>query len=114
MSNKPRFLLDEHIPVEIARQLRGSGINVLTVGEIQRLGGKDVDLLRWAADNVRVFVTHDTDLMVIAQTYPEHAGIVWASERHATIGGWVRALRTVHDRETVESMMGQFRIATVR
>jgi hypothetical protein len=37
----------------------------------------------------------------------EHAGIIFAQQQKATIGGWVREIRALHARLHAEDVVGQ-------
>ena len=50
-----RFYLDENMPVEIAKQLKSRGIDVVTARELGALGDSDEKHLRRAAEMGRVY-----------------------------------------------------------
>ncbi len=50
---------------------------------------------------------YDTDFLILANEGVEHAGIIFAPEQKATIGGWVREIRSLHARLTAEAVAGQ-------
>jgi hypothetical protein len=54
-----------------------------------------------------VLCTYDTDFLALARQGIEHAGIVFAPQRKATIGGWVREIRALHGRLSAEALRGQ-------
>jgi predicted nuclease of predicted toxin-antitoxin system len=54
-----RLFLDQHIPLNIAEALRGSGHEALSVREAGLLGASDDLLLRFAAEQGRVFISSD-------------------------------------------------------
>jgi predicted nuclease of predicted toxin-antitoxin system len=58
---RARFLVDESLGVEVARQVRDLGWNVKFVKEIGLLGHSDEDVLAYK-DN-RVILTHDDDFL---------------------------------------------------
>lgn len=68
VSSDIRFLLDEHVDVALARELRRRqpGIDVQTTVEAGTRGLKDPALLAWAADHDHILVTHDK------RTMPDH------------------------------------------
>lgn len=65
-----RLLTDENFDYTIMRGLktRLSELDVVSVRQIGLLGSKDPDLLRWAAENNRIILTHDI------KTMPSDAG----------------------------------------
>jgi uncharacterized protein with PIN domain len=91
-----RFYLDENVPTEIARQLRFSGIDAVSVRDLDALGHDDPDHLRRATEMGRVLCTHDQDFLRLAAEGFEHAGIAFSPQSRASIGSWVRALRALH------------------
>ena len=76
VSDKLQFYLDENIPVQVARQLRTHNIDVVTVRDLQLLGGADEMHLANAHRLDRVLCTHDSDFLEIALDGFEHSGIV--------------------------------------
>lgn len=70
-----RFYLDEHVDVEIARQLNDRGIDTLTVRDLETQGMGDPIQLRIATDLGRVLCTLDRHFLDLAATGIEHAGI---------------------------------------
>ena len=52
-----RFYLDENVPVQVARQLKSRGIDVVTVRELNLLGENDIQHLQNATQQGRVFCT---------------------------------------------------------
>jgi uncharacterized protein with PIN domain len=102
-----RFYLDENVPTEVARQLRLSGIDTLSARDLDLLGGDDPDHLRRATEMGRVLCTHDQDFLRLAAEGVEHAGIAFSPQDRVSIGGWVRALRSLHARRESEQVMNQ-------
>lgn len=81
-----KLYLDEDVSVRIADILQGRGYDVCTAREKGMLGTTDAEQLAFAADQGRVFVTHNrVDLEELAVRYFEedrtHAGIVCAVRR---------------------------------
>jgi hypothetical protein len=93
------FLMDHHIRVEITEGLRRRGIHVLTAFDDGSSRLEDSQLLARATDLDRVLVSQDRDLLVIAakwqQTGQDFAGIVFAMEQDADIGGTIEYLELV-------------------
>jgi hypothetical protein len=97
-----RFYLDENVPLVVAEQLARSGIDAVSVHSLDRLGDTDEDHLQRATAMGRMLCTHDQDFLRITATGIEHAGIAFADQYNATIGGWVRGLRALHARMSAE------------
>ncbi|HEY6320166.1 MAG TPA: DUF5615 family PIN-like protein [Thermoanaerobaculia bacterium] len=93
-----QFYLDENVPTEVCRQLRFSGIDVVTVRDLGQLGTADQDHLARATALSRVLCTHDQDFLRLAAQGVEHAGIAFLPQNRASIGAWVRELRAIHTR----------------
>jgi hypothetical protein len=94
------FYLDENVPTEVARQLRLSSIDAVTVRDLGQLGTSDRDHLARATSLSRMLCTHDQDFLRLAAEGVEHAGIAFSRQKRASIGGWVRELRGLHARFT--------------
>ena len=95
-ANDLHFYLDEHLDVEIARQLKRHGIDVLTVSKLESFGEGDMQQLHRAIRMGRVFCTNDSDLVEMASQGIEHTGIVFGQQEKHFIGTWVKFLRTLH------------------
>jgi len=73
-----RFLLDEDLPPKVAVIARSSGLDVVSVHEIERTGLADEDQLRFAAAESRILVTRNRDDFIalthraIATNAPHH------------------------------------------
>ena len=90
--DKLRFYLDEHVKVEIARQLNRLGIDTITVQTLETQGEDDPIQLRIASELGRVLCTMDSDYLDLAAEGVEHAGIVFIPSAHSEIGVVVRFL----------------------
>lgn len=111
---KSGFYLDENVPLVVADQIRNADIVVYSAHELGFLGAPDHDHLNHAIIRQCVLCTHDTYFLILAKTELQHYGILWSPHAHATIGGWVRALRQIHADETTESLMNQVRILSTK
>ena len=87
-----RFYLDEHVNVEIARQLNRLGIDTITVQTLETHGDDDPVQLRLATELGRVLCTMDSDYVDLAAEGAQHAGIVFIPSEHSEIGVVVRFL----------------------
>lgn len=100
------FYLDENVPTEVARQLRLSGIDAVSVRELGLLGTDDPNHLQRATSMSRVLCTHDQDFLRLAAEGLEHAGIAFSPQDRVSIGGWVRALRALHASYPSDAVVG--------
>ena len=81
-----RFYLDEHVPVEIARQLNKLGIDTVTVRDQKTRGKDDPSQLQVASEQGRVLCTLDSDYLELAKDGAIHAGIVFIPSENSEIG----------------------------
>ena len=100
-----RFYLDEHLDIEIARQLVRQGIDVVTVPQIRSFGEGDPSQLERSTDMGRVFCTNDSDLVDLASQGVEHAGIVVGQQEKHFIGTWVKFLKHMTEAYRPEEMI---------
>jgi hypothetical protein len=91
-----RFYFDQHIPATVAQGLRQRGVDVLTAQEADRCGLPDLEQLQFAATEVRVVVTFDTDYLELAASGLQHAGIAWCPATKYHVGQLIYALLLVH------------------
>jgi predicted nuclease of predicted toxin-antitoxin system len=77
------LLTDENLDPDVVAQLRQLGFDVLDVVESGLQGSTDVDLLRLAASQGRVIVSHDADFGTLAILQHEPLiGIVYLRPGH--------------------------------
>src|SRR5690242_2765624 len=99
---------------EIAVQLTRLGIDVVTVRDLQLLGDSDLNHLKRATEMGYVLCTHDSDFLRMHNEDDNHAGIAFGQHYGSTIGGWVKALRKLHDTKSAEEMIGQVEFLSVK
>jgi hypothetical protein len=104
-ANALRFYLDENLPVEIAKQLKSRGIDVVTVRDLGALGDDDTHHLQRAAEMGRVLCTHDNDFIRLASQGFPHTGIVFGQQDMHDIGEWVQYLELMHAVYSPEDML---------
>ena len=54
-----------------------------------------------------VLCTYDQDFLSLHAEGTKHAGIVFAEQYQARVGGWVRKLLQLHAETSAEDMIGQ-------
>jgi predicted nuclease of predicted toxin-antitoxin system len=86
MLERIRYHLDENVSLAIAQGLRRSGIDVTSTREAGLLGKSDLDHLTFANAEKRILVTHDDDLLVLADNGYEHFGIAYCRKDSRSIG----------------------------
>ena len=87
--------------------MRTHNIDVVTVRDLQLLGGADEMHLANAHRLGRILCTHDSDFLEIALDGFEHSGIVFGQQDRHYIGDWVNWLVLMHAVYSPEDMMNQ-------
>ena len=96
-----RFHLDEGCNPRIAAGLQQRGVTVTTTAAAGLSGASDQDQLAYALAHGRVIVTHDADFLRLHAAGARHAGIIYSSSQHRSLGDVIRLLVLVW--ELVES-----------
>ena len=104
-----RFHLDENCSQAIAAGLRRRRIDVTTTPEMGLLGAIDEDQLAFCIAQGRVIFSYDNDLLRLAATGVEHAGITYCQQRRRSIGDIVRGLVLIWERLEPQEMAGQIK-----
>lgn len=81
-----RFLLDQDVYATTVHFLRGLGHDVVTAAQLGFSRAADVDLLRAAQEQKRVFVTRDRDFGGLVFVEDLGAGVLYLRIRHSTQG----------------------------
>lgn len=102
-----RFYFDEGVELAVSQQLRIAGIDAVSAHSLGHLGWSDQQHLDEATRLQRVLCTYDTDFLRMATEDLTHFGIVYAPQSKATIGAWIRELRTLHATYAAEMLIGQ-------
>lgn len=100
-----RFYTDEHVPKAVVRGLRQRGVDVVTVAEAGRMGGSDLDHLRFAKAERRAIFTQDDDFPRLAAAGEPHAGIVYAAQ-HTSTRSMIQGLMLIHRVLAADEMAG--------
>jgi len=106
MADRIRFHLDENVNGQVARALRQHGCNVTTSQDVQLRTASDTQQLAFAHASGRVLVTHDADLLRLANAGIPHAGIAYCTLQSRTVGEVVRGLILVYAVLTPDEMAG--------
>lgn len=104
MTDKPRFYLDENVPVAVAEQLQRREIEVTTARDLDLLGEQDVNHLAKATEMGYVLCTYDADFLRLVDEGIEHAGIVFGQGEKHFVGEWVNGLERIHAAFTAGEM----------
>ena len=99
-----RFMLDEHLPKDVASALRRIGTESHTVHELGRRTASDESNLEFCLLEGWVLVTFDRKITGIAFAMEAHAGIVVGMDQVFSIGELIRRLQAIADVESTESM----------
>jgi predicted nuclease of predicted toxin-antitoxin system len=102
-----RIHLGENCSHAIAAGLRRRGIDVTTTPEVGLLGAIDEDQLAYCLVEGRIIFSYDDDLLRLAASGVEHAGIVYCQLRKRNIGDIVRGLVLIWERLVPADMAGQ-------
>lgn len=102
-----RFHLDENVNPEIAVALRRAGIDITTTQEAGLRTKSDLAQLEFAAQEVRILVTHDDDFLVLNSQAIKHCGIVYSQKDSKSLGYLIRMLILLHEVVTPAEMVGR-------
>jgi predicted nuclease of predicted toxin-antitoxin system len=90
------MLADENVHAEVVRFLRDLGCDVLAVRESDSIGASDRQLLRWAAAEGRIILTHDRDFGRLAVLAGEPVvGIVYLRPGHIDPAFTIESLQAI-------------------
>jgi predicted nuclease of predicted toxin-antitoxin system len=109
-----RFYFDESVELAVSVQLAAGGLDVVSAYSIGKLGDADPTHLERATALGRVLCTYDNDFLRLARAGAQHAGIIFAQQEKASIGGWVRELHALHARLSAEDAAGQIIFLSMR
>jgi predicted nuclease of predicted toxin-antitoxin system len=101
-----RFHLDENVPFAIAQGLRTRGIDCSTTQDANLTQANDFKQLKYATDNKRVLVTHDSDFLRIHKNRITHTGITYCPQGSRTIGQIIKSLLLIYELLDQKEMIG--------
>jgi hypothetical protein len=104
LDNAIRLYFDESVQVAVAEQMRGRGIDAITVRDLGLLGDTDINHLKRASEMGRVLCTYDVDFLQLHAEGHTHAGIVFGFHNRTTYGDWVRGLDLICGAMTADEM----------
>ncbi|MCA9915943.1 MAG: DUF5615 family PIN-like protein [Anaerolineae bacterium] len=102
-----RYYFDESVELAVSQQLAVGGIDAVSAHSLEQLGDSDPNHLARAHEMGRVLCTYDQDFLRLAAEGAEHSGILFAQHQQATIGGWVRAVKSLHTQTQAEELIGR-------
>jgi hypothetical protein len=102
-----RFHLDENCSYAVAEGLRRRGVDVTTTPEAGLLGTRDEEQLAYCLAQGRVIFSYDEDMLRLAASGVEHAGIIFCQQRRRSVGDIIRGLVLVWERLEPTGMVGQ-------
>lgn len=112
--SKIRYYIDENVQVAVAAQLVQQGIEAVSAKTLEKLGDSDTNHLQRATEHGYVLCTYDQDFLKLHAEGIQHAGIVFAEQYQATIGGWVKRLVQLYKETSAEDMIGQVKFISVK
>ncbi|MEX0802413.1 MAG: DUF5615 family PIN-like protein [Candidatus Binatia bacterium] len=99
---------DENVDDRIIRGLRLRGIDIITAVEAGMTGKADAEQLSYASLNSRVLLTSDQDFIEMHPRWiregRQHAGIIYYSQYHVTVGTCIWGVKLVLDVLSPEEM----------
>lgn len=104
MPERIHFHLDENVSIQIARALRQYGCDVTTPADANLLAASDAAHLAYARITRRAMVTHDADLLRLANGGTLPAGIAYCAPRTRITSEIVRGLLLIYDVLTPEEL----------
>lgn len=107
MARTIRFHLDENCSHAIASGLRRRGIDVTTTPEVGLMGAIDDDQLSHCLTEGRVIFSYDEDLLRLAASGAQHAGLVFCQQRKRSVGDVIRGLVLIWERLEPADMVGR-------
>jgi hypothetical protein len=113
-SSELKFYFDESVELAVSEQLAAGGLDVVSAHSLDLLGDEDRNHLERATAMGRVLCTYDADFLRLAGEGMEHAGIIYAQQQKASIGGWVREIRAIYARLQAEDIAGQVVFLSMR
>lgn len=72
-----KFLVDDHLPVALARALTAAGYEALHVLDCDLSGQADRAIWRRACGDGSVIVSKDEDFVLLHASRPPHARVLW-------------------------------------
>jgi hypothetical protein len=102
-----RFYFDESIELAVSQQLERAGIDVVSAHSMDLLGESDANHLQGATELEPVLCTYDQDFLRMATEGIYHYGIIFAQQRAASIGAWVREIKLIHAEKEADDLIEQ-------
>jgi len=102
-----KFYFDESVELAVSTQLAAAGIDVVSAQSLGILGDSDQSHLKRATEMKRTLCTYDADFLELATQNSDHAGIIFAPQQKVSIGAWVKELKSLHARLSMEAITGQ-------
>jgi predicted nuclease of predicted toxin-antitoxin system len=103
--NDIRYYFDENMDNDIAKALRGRGIDVLTTAEADNAGVEDKTQLAFAMIETRVIVTQDEDFLILDSEKIPHSRIVYYKHRTRSNKEVIRGLVLIYEILTRDDMV---------
>jgi len=99
---------DENIHAGIVEGLKRRGVTIWSVQEVKKVGLKDEEQLEYATAQGACFLTHDDDLLRVADRWLKmgrrHAGVLYVHQQHLSIGEIIRKVKMLVDIVNAEEM----------
>lgn len=92
-----RFLIDNQLPLQLAKHLRGRGHDCLHVLELGLDEATDAELWACAAREQRVLVSNDEDFVFLANRPDDTGRLVWIRLGNCRNTALIAAIDRIHD-----------------
>jgi hypothetical protein len=89
------LLADEHIPAVLVEQIRKTGIDIVSVRELEIKGAPDRKILQTATKQGRAVLTLDKDFISALEQEYDHNGIIKFKKRY-NIGDMLHDIQRVN------------------
>jgi predicted nuclease of predicted toxin-antitoxin system len=87
-----RFLIDDQLPVGLARWIEAQGTIAQHVSDVGLTGQVDRQIWRYAATAAAIIVTKDSDFSILRRLEPHGPAVVWlriGNTRKAPLFAWM-------------------------
>ena len=103
-----KIVADENVHVAIVEGLKRRGVTAWSVQTVGRQGRRDEEQLEYATSQGACLLTHDDDLLVIADRWKtggrKHGGLLYVHQQARGIGEIIRRIKILVDLKTAKDM----------
>lgn len=104
-TNSIKIYTNESVDTAVAEGLKRRGVHALSAKDTGNLGLTDKEQLQYATEEEATIFTHDDDfLSLVAQSEPEHNGIIYVHQQKLSTGECIRRIKALVQTKTPEDM----------